>query len=269
MLENISKAVHAVAVAAGVIASSMLLAGYSYYLGYIHAFGLDASLIGRGFGEVVAESWLMGLQLLVFILSKLISAIGVAVVLVVLMFASLFALASIQRKRPAIFSNQLNKQNQGRSVLGLSLWQWWVGIEGASQLFGWILAFFLPVAVVAAALVWPYQQGQNHGATTMSSYLEQGCGYLSLEAPAFGRCVSLANAAGSGQPALAEGMLVTATKDRLAIFNEAGVEIWSLSGDYKLHRPYSRAGSRNDAAEGAPDDHAEIKVIASDEPIIR
>ncbi len=56
--------------ALSVFVPALLLAGYSWRLGYVSTFGLNPEIISKGVSDVVVESWIVGVKVIVFGVSK-------------------------------------------------------------------------------------------------------------------------------------------------------------------------------------------------------
>lgn len=69
MNETLTKYCQLAAILLGGLTPAVVLAGYVYHLGVILTFGLDPSLVNRGFADVITESWYMGLLFLGYLLT--------------------------------------------------------------------------------------------------------------------------------------------------------------------------------------------------------
>lgn len=211
----------------------LLIAGYSYYLGYINTFGIDSSLLNRDFSEAITECWIVGLKLIAYLWEhKHLPAYWALVVIA----ATLYCIAiAIKRKKLGLSNilvdGTLTKENQGSIVFGLTLYHWGLIWE----------LFYLPLKItvgligtIALALLIcgaPFNDGTAAANRYIAKYQAHQCNRN--VSSNISNCISLVSLTGDKR-VLIEGILVTASKTHIAIYSNNQTEIWPIRDDYKL-----------------------------------
>lgn len=246
-MEKIYKSAQIIAIIFGVLIPCILLAGYVYYLGYTSAFGIDSSLMNRGFGEVIAESWFMGARFLVYLSTKWWFLLLIIAAAIIGGLGALVLVIVTRAKGIDILSKKINKENQGRTILGVTQSQWLCLWSEVGQVINWV-GSILAVFLVAFALVFiPAQLGDREAKAQIEHYQEQGCeGVEELTSPA--RCINLVDISSPFVP-IAQGFMITANTERVAIFNKNGLEVWPLLDSYVIRKSYVSAAESTETSE--------------------
>jgi hypothetical protein len=237
-MDNLQKYSQIIAVIIGLVAPCLLLAGYSYHLGNTLGFGLDPSLLSRGFGDVIAESWYVGVQLLGFFVTKWWWMLVFFGFTITILFGTFISYLRLKGKGVDVFANPITKENQGRSIYGLTQWQWICCGEAVFEL-GALCFIPLVVLVVAGSIViLPFQRGKEYAHETIENFRKHGCEIKPEKPHNFSRCVYLIDISSSNATTVAQGVLVTANSERVAIFTTNAIEVWPLLDNYKLQKAY-------------------------------
>ncbi|BCD97163.1 hypothetical protein [Marinagarivorans cellulosilyticus] len=236
-IKSIAEKLQLAALVLTFLAPCLLTAGYSFYLGYINTFGLDSSLLNRGFSEAVTETWVVGLRFLLFLFSHMHYAfIWVAIVIACM----LYGLAIIVKRRKLGLSNilidgTLSKENQGPEYFGLTAYRWGLIATAVYELCSYI---FWPIAIIIGALfvcILPYQYGTEIASTSVEKYEKEHC--ITTDSRENSNCVSLVEIAGE-QKVLSKGLLITASKSHIALYSEGMTEVWPMRDDVKVVREF-------------------------------
>lgn len=97
-----------------------------------------------------------------------------------------------------------------------------------------------PLALLLVAIsivVVPFQRGQKDAIKQLEQYHQHAC-RGSNEGSKFSRCIYLVDTSASESKIVAKGTLVIASKERVAIFNDNGLEFWPLRDSYTIRRKY-------------------------------
>lgn len=236
-MDKAHQSLQIIVVALGVLAPCILLAGYSYYLGHITTFGIDSSLMNRGFGDVIAESWIVGVRLLVYLWSRwwwLVLFFGFAII------GALGALIFVVRQKSKgidALAKKINKEYQGRTILGFTQWHWLCLGEVVGTIWNWSWAVVALVMFASAVVILPFHHGNFDAQTQIMQYQKNGCADISKMPEPFS-CIYLIDISSSDDVPVTQGFLVTANNERVAIFNKNGLEVWPLLDSYMLRRKY-------------------------------
>jgi lysylphosphatidylglycerol synthetase-like protein (DUF2156 family) len=237
-MDNLQKYSQLIAVIIGVAAPCMLLAGYSYHLGHIDGFGLDSSLLNRGFGDVITESWYVGVLLLIFFLKKWLWMLIYFCVMLTILLGAFFYFVRRKVRGVDVFANPITKENQGRSIFGFTQWHWKCCGELVIEVG---TMFFIPLVVLLAAVtvaILPFLKGNEYAHETIENFRKHGCEINPEKTHNFSRCVYLIDISSSNATTVAQGVLVTANNERVAIFTANAIEVWPLLDNYKLQKAY-------------------------------
>lgn len=234
-IKSIAEKLQLAALVLTFFAPCLLTAGYSFYLGYINTFGLDSSLLNRGFSEAVTETWIVGLKLLLFLFSHIHYAFIWAAIVIA---CTLYGLAIIVKRRKLGLSNilvdgTLSKENQGPEFLGFTAYRWGVIATALYEIGSYV---FWPIAILCAALLvclFPYQYGTEIAGTSLERYEKDHC--VSGDSGGKSNCISLIEITGE-QKVLAKGLLITASKNHIALYSNGVTEVWPMRDDMKVVR---------------------------------
>lgn len=237
-MDNLHKYTQLTAVILGVLTPCLLLSGYVYHLGHITAFGLDSSLMSRGFGDVITESWYIGVLLLTYFLAQwwwLLVFFGVMVTVLLSLF---IYFVRLKEKGVDVFANPITKENQGRRILRLTQWHWICCGEMVMGVGSVICIPSVVLLVAAAVVILPFQKGYQYGLAAIESFQKNGCEVAADESQPFSQCIYLMDISSSNVTTVAQGLLVTANSGRIAVFTERAIEVWPMLDKYKLQKSY-------------------------------
>jgi hypothetical protein len=223
-------------VAMGLLASCILVAGYTWYIGHISAFGLDSSIMNRGLGDVIAESWYVGLMALIYLLPLWWYPFIFVAVVGALMLGGLYYISRQRDKGKNPLGDPITKQNQGRRILGLTQWHWVCWLEAVHLMCGWALVPIVLVLLTWLFIVFPFSEGNTLAKSEIEKYQKRGCTMDGVVGSPT-RCISLVDISSPSVPA-AQGLLVSSTNERIAIFNDKGLQVWPLTSSYRIDRAY-------------------------------
>lgn len=248
-MDNLRKYTHLTAAILGVVTPCLLLSGYVYHLGYVTKFGLNSSLMSRGFSDVITESWYIGVLLLTYLLEKWWWFLVFFGIMATIAVCSFFYFVRLENKGVDIFANPITKANQGRTVLGFTQWHW---ICCGKMLMGIGSLSYIPLAVVsliAAIVILPFQKGGQNALKEIESFRKDGCEVVAGGSRSFSRCVYLMDISSSNPTVVAQGLLVTTNNERIAIFTEGAIEVWSSLDKYKLKKAYLPKAQGEESAQ--------------------
>lgn len=238
-MERSFKLAQLLSIAVGILIPSLLIAGYVYHLGYIQSFGLDAAIIYKSLPDMITEGWYLTIQIVLWLVDSLwFFIIGFFLFLgLILAIAYLITYLKIKGRLEPV--EDITFENQGRSILGLTEWIWKNFWEMVEKSLTWFL--HIPLAVLTTILVlalWPYQQGRDDGLKQIAQHKEYGC-TAKDSLPDMVQCIYIFdNSKSSNNKLVAQGILVAADKQRLALFNNNKIEIWPRQVDYKIVHYY-------------------------------
>jgi hypothetical protein len=124
---------------------------------------------------------------------------------------------------------EINKENQGKKIWGITQWHWFCLYEAFQELASW---YFYPVMVMAVFGLFtavPYQKAKNFAEEQMSLYQQHGCQNENQKY----HCASLIDS--SDNKVLIQGILISANDNRVAIYNNK-IEIWPLLDNYIIRQ---------------------------------
>lgn len=232
-LKILSQALNAALVLGTICVSLLLLAGYSYNVGYLGPFKLDPEVLAISFYENVSAAFTMGIFLLVEIAPRALWAIYAIFFLFVATF-SLVGLSFIverfgweNRIRDLFDPDKkvFGLSGKTRRAMGQSLEDFHRGI----WIIGIVFTLFIVTPVYSTIV--PYQKGVEYGKRHLKEYadVDHQCRRL----PEVGRgCVAVRNAADNAL--LVEGMLIGATSNVVAVFDGSSSRIFSRSPQYQI-----------------------------------
>lgn len=220
-----------------VIIPAILLAVYSYHLGYTTTFGLSQDLIPKSMSDVLVESWYVGVQALAWLMSKwslLVFLFIFYAVVLTLMF--IFLLRAKRRGVTWIF-DEITKENQGKNICGLTQWHWICLGDLIKYLSKWFLMPIILLSILGLFTVFPYVGGRNDALKQMEKFQQSGCEGDGASI----HCIHLINVAKSREEVISKGILVSANKYRIAVFNNK-LEVWPFLDSYIIRKNATRQG---------------------------
>ncbi len=217
--------------ALSVFVPALLLAGYSWRLGYVSTFGLNPEIISKGFSDVVVESWVVGVKVIVFGVSKWMYLPLFWILIVMFLLGVLYFFVHMKNKGViSVDYADITLEKKGEKIFGLTQWHWKIFSETAGEVGHW---FYWPlvVLIVAAVLaVFPFEDGKQNALKQLVEFRENGCGKQ-------GSCTRLLRTDGGSESLLVvEGIVVAANSERIAIYSGGGVGVYPLLDDRVLVR---------------------------------
>lgn len=238
-MEKIHQYLQSAAVLLGILVPCILLAGYVYHLGYSVTFGLDPSLINKGFSDVITEAWLLGTLLLVQFVNYWWTGFVVvgAVSLIMLGLFYFIVYLKAEGKDPAAW--EITKEKQGRKIFGLTLWHWKCWFETVQELGTWVYIPTVLLLLATLVAIIPFQQGANEAKKQIGQIQKSGCN-APLDQKDRVRCVSLVDISITPNATIFSGILVSSNNDFVALFDGQTLEVFRLKDDFKLSKPHHK-----------------------------
>lgn len=215
------------------LASLLLLSGYSFNLGSFAAFGLSADAIPLSFSDSVAASFYMGVilvaklwsnELLIWLPAALpFAVVGVLLIMVIVIRCSglLDRLAAWDNKR------KVERQSEGFNWLRVQDGLYDVFKKATTWAFALMMLATVPILVAVA----PFKYGLSQGEKLVESFgdIPESCQGLLDHQKA---CYSVINLE-SGE-VITRGGLVIGTADYIALYNGALTQVYRRSDDLVL-----------------------------------
>lgn len=238
-MERSFKLAQLLSIAVGILIPSLLIAGYVYHLGYIQSFGLDAAIIYKSLPDMITEGWYLTIQVVLWLVGIWWYFIVALILFTGLILGVSYRLTYLKTKGRLKPIEEITFENQGQSTLGLTKWVWTNFWETMEKSLTWFL--HIPLAVLTVLLLlamWPYQQGRDDGLKQIAQHQEYGC-TAKDSLPDMTQCIYIFDTSKSSSHELvAQGVLVAADKQRLALFNDNKMEIWPRQVGYKIVHYY-------------------------------
>ncbi|NQY27563.1 MAG: hypothetical protein HRT92_10370 [Piscirickettsiaceae bacterium] len=238
-MERTFKLAQLLSIAIGILVSSLLIAGYVYHLGYIHSFGLDAAIIYKSLPDMITEGWYLTIQIVLWMVDIWWVFIVALILYAGLILGISYGVTYLKTKGKLEHVEEITFENQGRLTFGLTEWIWKIFWETMNEGLTWFLHIPLAVLTVLFLLaLWPYQQGRDDGLKQIAQHQEYGC-IAKDSLPDMTQCIYIFdNSKSNSDELVAQGILVAADKQRLALFNDNKIEIWPRKVDYKIVHNY-------------------------------
>lgn len=235
-MDKIHQYLQSSAVAIGIFVPCILLAGYVYHLGYSVTFGLEPSLINKGFADVITEAWLLGALLLAYFLKRIWMLFGYVGALSLIMLLFFYLIVRLKAKGSDPVAWEITKEKQGPKILGLTLWHWKCWFESVTELGAWALVPTIFLLMAALIIIIPFQQGVSEANKQISQIQTHGC-ITPFEQKDRVRCVSLIDISLTPPVTIYSGILVSSNNDFVALFDGQTLEVFRLKDDFKLSKP--------------------------------
>lgn len=244
-MDKIEKVLKIVASSVATVVPCILLAGFSYHLGYINSFGLSDELIHKSMSDVLVESWYVGVMSIAWILSFWKALVGWFIFYLFLGVGFLLLFRKLKSEGATWIFDEITKENQGRTIVFFSQWHWMCLGGLISDLS---LLFFIPLVLVAALgllMALPYQEGNDNAVKQLDAFRHNGCEVYDKSFS----CISLIDTLNHNN-LIAKGILVSSNKDRIAVFNKK-LEVWPLLDSYIIEKeePVSDVGDEKEKLE--------------------
>lgn len=236
-MEKIHQYLQSAAVFLGILVPCILLAGYVYHLGYSVTFGLEPSLINKGFSDVITEAWLLGALLLAHFLKYWWSGF-IAVGVISMMMLAIFYFVIYQKskgKDPAAW--EITRDKQGPKILGLTLWHWKCWLETVEEIGTWVYVPAVLLVLASLITIIPFQYGTTQAKKQISNLQTTGCNEPA-EKQDQTRCVSLIDISVIPPTTIYSGILVSSNNELVALFDGKTLEVFHLKDDFKLSKPH-------------------------------
>lgn len=238
-MEKIHQYLQSAAVAIGIFVPCILLAGYSYHLGYSVTFGLEPSLINKGFADAITEAWLLGALLLVQFVKYWWSGFLVVGAVSLVMLGLFYFIVYLKAKGKDPVAWEITREQQGPRVLGLTLWHWKGWFETVQAFGTWVYIPTLLLLLAALITIIPYQQGADAAKKQIGQIQTNGCN-APLDQKDRVRCVSLIDISATPHATIYSGILVSSNNDFVALFDGQTLEVLRLKDDFKLSKLHPR-----------------------------
>lgn len=213
-----------------IFGAALPIAGFSFSLGYLSVFGMDADVFPRSIGDLWQYSYLMSLKWL----APIIKAFGGITVLIILMLLAIislcFILAILRKAGKLPLSEEKYKALFGKVDLIFETIQIFYdefrGFLHATLAGTTILLFFMLL------LADPFRQGKEIAQKILYYYNESGCASENWSS-----CVEYSN---PNNPLARSysGLLVSASSTHVAIFDSKKISIIPRNPDYVLTKTY-------------------------------
>lgn len=236
-MEKTHQYLQSAAVLLGILVPCILLAGYVYHLGYSMTFGLNSSLINKGFSDVITEAWLLGALLLV----KFVKYWWVAFILVgtvsLIMLGLFYFIVYLKAKGRDPAAWEITKEKRGRKIFGLTLWHWKCWFETVQEFGTWV---YIPTVLLLIAIlitITPFQQGANEAKKQIGQIQKSGCN-APLDQKDRVRCTTLTDISVTPNIPVFTGILVSSNSSHVALFDGKTLEVFPLTDKFKLSKPH-------------------------------
>lgn len=235
-----------------IIIPAVLLAGYSYHLGFSLTFGLHTDLISKSMSDVLAQSWYIGVFVIGWVISRWYFLVAYALILCFLcLCVFLWHRNQIKNDKDNIFLD-LNEDNQGRLICGISQWHWTKLISIFTEIFSFITYPIVIGCFIGMLLFLPFEYGKKFAKQNIQ-IIQKNDHQCSEKITS---CVYLVDTSKVNRPVVASGILVSANDKRIAIYREK-LEVWPILDNYLLVQ-------ETQLLEGQREDEEEMKQPEDD-----
>ena len=219
----------------GILMPLILLTGYVYHLGYVQAFGLDASMVSKDLSEMLVESWYLVALAVIYLLPKfwIRFALGLGFIL---FFTSMLMFFVSQKKKSKkwILAEDSTQENQGRSFWGLTMWQWKLLGQIIHDVITWALLPVIILLCVATVAIFPYQTGREDALKQIQDHHQYSCAEIE-KLENIVQCSQLIDTSDNNN-IISQGIMVTSNDKRIAIYSNNKVEVFPFLPQYKLSK---------------------------------
>lgn len=236
-MDKTHRVIQLTALILGILVPSILLAGYIFHLGYSQTFGLDSSLVYKSLADMMTEAWYLGVMILIYLVPKwwyLVVALFFYILLILVLF---LYFSYLKKQGKTWFTKEITKDNQGAKFCGLTLWRWGHIYEIFEELSSWFLIPAIILLFAASLTVFPYQQGRDGALKQITEHQKYNCEAKEKQGLAT-RCHYLIDTSTAEQKIIAQGILVAANNNRVALFDNNIVEVWPILDSYIIRRFY-------------------------------
>ncbi|OUR72266.1 hypothetical protein A9Q78_07290 [Methylophaga sp. 41_12_T18] len=219
----------------GILMPLLLLTGYVYHLGYVQAFGLDASLVSKDLSEMLVESWYLVALAVIYLLPKfwIPFAFG-AFFMGMFLCALCFAIWQRNKGKTWMLLEDSTEDNQGKTIKGLTLWQWKILGTVINDVLSWAMLPVLIVLCFAVVSVFPYQVGRDDALKQIQDHHQYSCAEIE-KLNNITLCSQLIDTTDNNN-IISQGIMVTANDKRIAIYSNNKVEVFPFLPQYKLSK---------------------------------
>jgi len=241
-MDNLEKVLKIAASAIAIVIPCVLLAGYSYHLGYIMTFGLSGDLIPKSMSDVLVESWYVSVIALAWALSYWEVLLGIFIASFLLGVASLLFFRLLKSKGINWVFDEITQQKQGKSILGFTQWHWICLGQLFRDLSSIIILPMAILVVLAAFLVLPYTEGEDEALIQIERFNDNGCDCKTEDKPL--SCIRLIDTTAK-KNVIAYGVLVSANDNRIAVFT-GKLEVWPMLDNYIIDKEFHQSEPTDD-----------------------
>ena len=209
----------------------ILLAGYSSHLGYITTYGLRGDLISKSMSDMLVESWYVGVMAVGWILS-IWPYMLVGLIAYYLLFVGIFFfLVKVKKNGLTWPFEEITKENQGKVICGVTQWHR-VCLGGLfNELWTWVSTPLLILAFIGLLMGLPFLDAKGYANEQIDILQKQGFNGNDKKVS----CIYLLDRDKQQDKVLTEGILISANKNRIAIYNKK-LEVWPLLDNYIVSR---------------------------------
>jgi len=226
-MDKTERIVKIIAALLAIVVPIILLAGYSYHIGYVMTFGLDVNLIPKRLPDMLVESWYVGILAIAWVLSKWSYFLILFIIFCLYCLAIfLFFLRAKKRGKTSLFE-EITTENQGKTIIGLTQWHWKLLGQLFRTSFIWFFTPFMVISIIGLVAANPYQQGVEEAKKKIEAFKQNGCD----ENNKVFSCIYLLDITKQPHEVITKGILVSANQDRIAIFNNE-LELFPLLDGY-------------------------------------
>jgi len=214
-MDKVTDSLKIITLVIGLLVPLILLTGYVYHLGYIHAFGLDFSLVSKDLSEMLVESWYLAL----LAVDKLLPVFTILMVLI------LISMVVLHYKRNRKETNGNNKNEEaGRE-------------ENTDDMDILFVCLMMPVVLIIAYIVIsvkPYQVGREDALKQIQDHHQYSCAEIE-KLNNITLCSQLIDMSDNNN-IISQGIMVTSNDKRIAIYSNNKVEVFPFLPQYKLSK---------------------------------
>lgn len=230
-MDRIESVLKITAALLAIVVPIILLAGYSYHLGYVMTFGLDVDLIPKRLPDMLVESWYIGISAIAWVMSKWSYYLILFIIFCLYCLAIFLFFLRAKKRGNTLLFEEVTKENQGKTIIGLTQWHWISLGQLFRTSFIWFFTPFMLIAIIGLFAANPYQQGEDEAKTKIEAFKQSGC----AEDNKIFSCVYLLDTTNQPHEVITKGILVSANQDRIAIFNNE-LEVWPLLDSYIIKK---------------------------------
>lgn len=239
-IDKIHQYLQATAIILGLFVPCVLLAGHVFYLGSTIPFGLDSNLVSLGFGDTVAEAWMIGVTLLAYLFSRWWYLLAFLLIMSILLLGIMYFVFCFDQNGKYVEKLEITKQKQGRKIFGLTLFAWKGWLSIVLGLGACVYAPLVALVFTALIIVLPYQMGEKQAKEKIEQVQKWGCN-PSTHQRSHTRCTTLTDISVTPNIPIFTGILVSSNSSHVALFDGKTLEVFPLRENFKLSKPHTQS----------------------------